>query len=140
MLWLQRQKTWVETGYRCLRRDKIKEHQESDQHKNALKAELNQTVTNAAEQITNSSQKAIWDALRVLYYLISHNLPLDLFSSMVDLCVELGANNLSNLRLAKCATYSSWDIVQELLGLLSTHVTSTVYLPCMVSQMHTHVL
>ncbi|CAG2213860.1 unnamed protein product [Mytilus edulis] len=119
-------KTWVDNGYRCLRRDKIKEHQDSDQHKDSLKQEVNHTVSDMTAKISSTAQKSIRDALKVLYFLISHNLPLDMFSSFIDLCIELGATNLGNLRLAKCASYTSWDIVQELLDILSKEVTSTV--------------
>lgn len=119
-------KTWVDNGYRCLRRDKIKEHQDSDQHKDSLKQEVNHTVSDMTAKISTTAQKSIRDALKVLYFLISHNLPLDMFSSFIDLCIELGATNLGNLRLAKCASYTSWDIVQELLDILSKEVTSTV--------------
>ncbi|VDI51429.1 Hypothetical predicted protein [Mytilus galloprovincialis] len=45
---------------------------------------------------------------------------------MIDLCIELSATNLPNLRLAKNATYSSWEIVHELLNLLSEQVSDTV--------------
>jgi len=33
-------RTWSETGYRCPRRDKVKDHQESDQYKHSLTMEL----------------------------------------------------------------------------------------------------
>ncbi|CAG2237955.1 unnamed protein product [Mytilus edulis] len=73
-------KTWVDNGYRCLRRDKIKEHQDSDQHKDSLKQEVNHTVSDMTAKISTTAQKSIRDALKVLYFLISHNLPLDMFS------------------------------------------------------------
>ncbi|VDI58325.1 Hypothetical predicted protein [Mytilus galloprovincialis] len=114
--------TWSETGYKCLRRDKVKEHQDSDQHKHSLSLELNQTVNDMSNNITSSAQKAIVDALKVMYYLISKNLPLDHFNSMI----ELDATNLPNLRLAKNDTYPSWEIVHELLNLLSEQVSDTV--------------
>ncbi|CAC5392832.1 RPC1 [Mytilus coruscus] len=91
-------KTWVDIGSL---RDKIKEHQDSDQHKDALKQEVNHTASDMTAKIATTAQKSIRDALKVLYFLISHNLPLDMFSSFIDLCIELGATNLGNLRLAK---------------------------------------
>jgi len=119
-------RTWSETGYRCLRRDKVKDHQESDQHKHSLTMELNQTVNDMTNNMKSSAHTAIIDALKVMYYIITKNLPLDHFSSMIDLCIELGATNLPNLRLAKNATYSSWETIQELLDLLSQQVADTV--------------
>ncbi|KAH3837692.1 hypothetical protein DPMN_111093 [Dreissena polymorpha] len=46
--------------------------------------------------------KALIDAQKVLYFLVQHNLPhTTLFKPLVDLCVELGATNLSFLNKAK---------------------------------------
>jgi hypothetical protein len=39
---------------------------------------------------SNEAQNAIDDAINVLYFMVQNNLPLDLFSSLVDLIVELG--------------------------------------------------
>ena len=89
-------RTWSETGYRCLRRDKVKDHQESDQHKHSLTMELNQTVNDMTNNMKSSAHTAIIDALKVMYYIITKNLPLDHFSSMIDLYIELGATNLPN--------------------------------------------
>ena len=79
-----------------------------------------------SNNIASSAQKPIIKALKVMYYLISKNLPLDHFDRMIDLCIELSTTNLPNLRLAKNATYSSWEIVHELLNLLSEQVSDTV--------------
>jgi hypothetical protein len=45
----------------------------------------------------NEAQNAIGDAIKVLYFMVQKNLPLDLFSSLVDLIVELGGDNLKKL-------------------------------------------
>lgn len=59
-------------------------------------------------------------------FIISKNFPLDSFSDMTDLCISIGSQTLSKLRLAKNASYTSWDIVHELLGLLCNTVRSLV--------------
>ena len=43
------------------------------------------------------AQNAIGDAIKVLYFMVQNNLPLDLLSSLVDLIVELGGDNLKKL-------------------------------------------
>ena len=83
---------------------------------------LNLKVTTMKESINREANKCIIDALIVLRTIIKHNLSLELFTVMVDMCVETGSPNLAKLRLAKNATYSSWDIVHELIGLLSDAV------------------
>ena len=49
---------------------------------------------NLKENMKNEAQNAIGDAIKVLHFMVQNNLPLDLFSSLVDLIVELGGDNL----------------------------------------------
>ena len=46
--------------------------------------------------MNNEAQNAIGDAIKV-HFMVQKNLPLDLFSSLVDLIVELGGDNLKKL-------------------------------------------
>jgi DNA polymerase sigma len=71
-----------------------------------------------ASNINTSAMKAVKDALKVLFFMLQHNLALDLFSSLIDLCINVGAQDLPKLRLAKYVTYSSWDTVHDLLNIL----------------------
>jgi hypothetical protein len=52
------------------------------------------TNPNLKENMKNEAQNAIADAIKVLHFMVQNNLPLDLFSSLVDLIVELGGDNL----------------------------------------------
>ena len=54
------------------------------------------------------------------------NLPLDLFKDMIDLCIDVGSASLANLRLVKNASYSSCDIMDDLLTTLSDKVKEEV--------------
>jgi hypothetical protein len=47
--------------------------------------------------MNNEVQNAIGDAIKVPYFMVQNNLPLDLFSSLMDLIVELGGDNLKKL-------------------------------------------
>ena len=47
--------------------------------------------------MNNEAQNAIGDAINVVCFMVQNNLPLDLFSSLVDLIVELGGDNLKKL-------------------------------------------
>jgi hypothetical protein len=51
--------------------------------------------------MNNEAQNAISDAIKVLYFMVQKNLPLDLFSSLVHLIVELGGDNLKKLMTCK---------------------------------------
>ncbi|CAC5383355.1 unnamed protein product [Mytilus coruscus] len=114
--------TWSTVGYKLLRKDKIQIHQDSEQHKYAITLDMAHTVDDMASNISTGAQKAVKDALKVLFFILRHHLPLDLFGSTVDLCIDVGATDLSKLCLAKNATYSSWDTVHELLEILSSKV------------------
>ncbi|CAC5423631.1 unnamed protein product [Mytilus coruscus] len=119
--------TWSTVGYKLLSKDKIQIHQDSEQHKYAITLDMAHTVDDMASNISTGAQKAVKDALKVLFFILCHHLPLDLFGSTVDLCIDVGATDLSKLRLAKNATYSSWDTVHELLEILSSKVQLLLY-------------
>ena len=73
-----------------LRTDKVKEHEETSDHLNAITLELEKENTQkCSESYNKDSHKAIADAVKVLY----NNLSLDIFSNLVDLVIELGGQN-----------------------------------------------
>ena len=105
--------------------DKVKEHENSSQQRNALAASLSDSVTNMTDKAA-AAYNAVLDATKVLQFLLTKNLSLSLFSILTNLCITVGSETLSNLRLAKNATYTSDDIVKELLSLLHQEVKSEV--------------
>jgi hypothetical protein len=115
-------KTWSNVGYKLLCKDKVQSHQDSDQHKYSVTLDLAHGVDDMASNINTSAMKAVKDALKGLFFMLQHNLALDLFSSLIDLCIDVGAQDLPKLRLAKYVTYSSWDTVHDPLNILSRHV------------------
>ena len=58
-------------------------------------------------------QAATEDALKVLYFILHHNLPLDLFPDLVELLVDLGTSRLRSLHAGKNATHTSRKPAQE---------------------------
>ena len=73
---------WATTGCKSLRLDVVKEHEGSSEHLNSVNLEVeNQNIEECNENMQRDSRKAIADALKVLYYIVNHNLPLDLFSN-----------------------------------------------------------
>ena len=98
----------------------------SDQHKSALALSLSKKITDVTDNISSAATDSITDALKVLRFITMKNLPLDLFKDMTDLCIDIGSASLANLHLVKNASYSSWDIVDDLLTTLSDKVKETV--------------
>ena len=115
-------KKWVNVGCRSLLLDKIKDQKTSSQHKNALAASLSDSLPNMNDKADDAAYNAVLDATKVLQFLLTKNLPLSLFGDLTNLCIAVGSETLSNLRLAKNATYTSDDIVKELLSLLHQEV------------------
>ena len=119
-------KTWVDAGCKTLRIDKVKAHEVSDQHKSALALSLSKKIPDVTDNISSAATDSITDALKVLRFITMKNLPLDLFKDMIDLCIDVGSASLANLRLVKNASYSSWDIMDDLLTTLSDKVKEEV--------------
>ena len=119
-------KTWTDGGCKTLRLDKVKSHEVSEQHKSSLALSLSKKIPDVADNVSTAAKDSITDALKVLRFITMKNLPLDLFKDMIDLCVDVGSATLANLRLVKNASYSSWDIVDDLLTTLSDQVKETV--------------
>ena len=118
-----RKKAWVDYGCRTLRKDKVSNHEGSDLHKFSVKAELLKKHMDTAALNQNSAvQEIVQDAMRVLCYLVQHNLPLDLFESLIELIGSLGAPNIKKMKVGKNATYTSWDSVQSFLISISDEV------------------
>ena len=74
-------------------------------HKFAIKAKVWQKdMQKASANQSSAAKDAAQDALRVICYLIEHNLPLDLFESMVKLLETLGVPNIMKLHSGKNVT------------------------------------
>ena len=72
------------------------------------------------------TEAATEDALKVLYFILCHNLPLDLFADVVELSVDLGASQLRSLHAGKNATHTRAKRVHGLLRSLSEEVSTTI--------------
>ena len=65
-----------------LRLDKIKEHESSTDHINSVAIETDQNnASKCTKNMNSEAQNAIGDAIKVLYFMVQDNLPLDLFST-----------------------------------------------------------
>jgi len=116
----QKKSAWATIGCKTVRLDKVKEHEKSSEHLNSVVLKLEwEQAKQFNDNIDKDSHKTISDALKVLFFMVKHNLPLDIFSSLVDLIIDVGSENLNKLDLAKNDKYTSHEIVAELLDLLS---------------------
>ena len=69
-------------------------------------------------------------ALKEVYFIVRHNLPLDLFADLVELSVDLGASRLRGLHAGKKDTNTSTKTVHRLLRSseeeVSTNITNSI--------------
>lgn len=124
----QKKSAWATIGCKTVRLDKVKEHEEGSEHLNSVVLKLErEQAKQFNDNMDKDSHKAITDALKVLFFMVKHNLPLDILLSLVDLIIDVGSENFNKLNLAKNAKYTSLEIVAELLDLLSNEVRDQVF-------------
>ena len=118
------ERCWVDYGCRTLRKDALIAHEKTTQHRDAIKAELH--VDSIAEKMTTEAQAVTEDAMKIVNFIVQHNLPLDLFGDIVQLAVDLGAARLKKLNAGKNATHTSAYTVSGLLQCLKKQVDEKV--------------
>ena len=108
------QRCWVDYGSRTLRKDTLLLHEKSMQHCDELRAAMShkRDIADGLASMESERQAATEDALKVLYFILRHNLPLDLFADLVELSVDLGPHLLCNPQAEKNATHTSAKTVQ----------------------------
>ena len=90
-------------------------HKKSMQHRDAVRAAMSHKREQAVglASMESERQAATEDALKVLYFILRHNLPLDLFPDLVELSMDLGTSRLRSLHAWKDATHASRKPAQE---------------------------
>ena len=121
------------------RKDKLHEHQKTQGHIDAVKAESHAAAAKcsggiraAIDSQVSLKNKAIIGALKCVYWLAkeetAHHTK---FNSLINLGKSLGCSYLSELQVAKNATYSSHRIIDEFIDVLSTCVQNDIL--CQIS-------
>ena len=119
---------WVDYGCRSLRKDLLLIHEKSNQHQEAVKVALSKTerIDVTLRAVDLQEQLVTEDAIKVVNFIVQHNLSLDLFADLVELAIDLGAKLLSKLNAGKNATHTSSKTVSGLLNCLTTEVDAKV--------------
>ena len=120
-------RAWIDVGCKTLRRDKVLEHEASEIHKLSVRsAVMSDEMKSTASQQKSTAVDVVTDALRIVCFIVDHNLPLSLFGPLVQLASTLGAPNISKMHVGKNATYTSWESVQGFVSALSREVRADV--------------
>lgn len=80
--------TWVTEGFRTLRKDRVQVYMSSEQHKEALKreVEINLEVKGYERNLATGNERleCIFAMTEIIRFIASHDLALSLFPSLVD--------------------------------------------------------
>ena len=117
--------TWVTEGYKLLRKDKVKAHLHSEQHKRALSLDVGSQTMISTEVISEDMEcaQAIFECLK---FLADKNHALEEFGSLIDLCLRTGSKALLPLRKSPSATYTSPTAVHQMMDALSSTIDDTL--------------
>ena len=129
-----RRMVWISTPCKQLRKDKIREHEKSQCHINAVKAEVIAAASKESggirahiEEQISLQKKAVMGAFKCLYWLAkeetAHHTK---FSSMLELAKSLGCSYLSLLEVGRNASYTSHRMIDEFLLVLSECVEKDI--------------
>ena len=120
--------TWVTEGYKLLRKDKVRQHLETAQHKEAI---LRETESNSTQgminRISTKEMKCVGAMMEVMHFIAAKNHALDEFGDLVDLNIKLGAENLLPIRQSPNAMYTSNEAVHEILEALSLSLDAFIH-------------
>ena len=125
---------WVNTGATTLRHNKICKHKTSVMHRDAelckreeVRSSMSGGIRGALEVVVTQERKSIIGALKYLYYLAKNELAHTTnFSSLIDLCINMGCNYMKELRRGGNASYRSEQVISEFLCTLSDTVKEVV--------------
>lgn len=69
-----------------------------------------------AETTKRQHVDSISELMKVLHWLVEHNLPIRLFESLVDLVKEVDSDSIRKIQKGKNAKYTSTHIAEEFLA------------------------
>lgn len=121
---------WSATPCVCLRRDSLRRHSSSQQHKTATELELSREDsqrTGGIEQAFQSqitlNRSAVKVAMECLYWLVKSEIPHTThYNSLVKAVEFMGCSQLKHLHHGENAKYSSQRIIQEFQKVMSEQI------------------
>ena len=114
---------WVRVGVSSLWHDKVSNHELSAMHSDSeyckweeAQASLTGGIRGTLEVTVTHKCKSIIGALKCLYYLAKNDLPHTTnFSSLFDLCVNMGCDYMKELHQGGSVSYRSERVISEFL-------------------------
>ena len=125
-----RSSVWNEKPCTYLRKDSVRRHDSSDQHKQAVKKESLRQASSVDGGIAQAFQKeltlkksAVKGALQCLYWLVKSEIPHTThYNSLLKAVQFMGLEKLKHLHQAENAKYTSQRIIQEFLQVVGHYL------------------
>ena len=125
--------TWITEGYKHCRLDKVKEHEQSAQHTEAVRLEagaqmsINESL-DGTEGLSENEYAAVKCAMKCLHFLIKHNIPhTTVFKDFIQFATDvLLAPQLQCLNVGKNAKYTSYRITDEFVNCMANEIEEIV--------------
>ncbi|XP_041369660.1 uncharacterized protein LOC121383633 [Gigantopelta aegis] len=119
--------TWIDSGCKTCRLDKVKEHEHSPRHLEALKQSFEQLdMEDGTKKMDSKLHASIKSGLTILLFIIHHNLSLNLFGELIELCKKTDGETLYIFNATGNAKYTSADSDSEFLTIMSESVENVV--------------
>ena len=121
---------WNETPCICLRKDSVRRHSLSLQHKEAVEKEIYREgssrdggIEQAFQNQVSLNKSAIKIAMECLYWLVQSEIPhMSHYASMIQAMKFMGCDKLCHLHHGENAKYTSHRITQEFLNVLGDRI------------------
>ena len=124
---LSKRMVWISIPCKLLRKDKLREHERSQCHQDALRAESITVVARRSggiaasmEQQVSLQRQAVRGALKCIYWLVKEEIAHHTkFGTLLELVKSLGCAYFSELEVGRNARYTSHRMIDEFVAVLS---------------------
>ncbi|ELU18619.1 hypothetical protein CAPTEDRAFT_194628 [Capitella teleta] len=106
--------TWGETPCTYQRKDKVKLHLKSQQHRDAITMAASEgSLDRLSKDADNHRTEGIAEMMKVMHWLVQHNIATSLFEPLIELIVKIDSAKIKKVRIAKNATHTSTSTANE---------------------------
>ena len=114
------------TGCQTFKTSSMSRHEASEDHQSVLKSrKLKETMDEAIKKAHSEADKALIKAMKVVYWLVTENVALSKYESLMQLVKDLGVD-LAALKIGTRIDYESYYSAKEILKSLSDDIDERV--------------
>lgn len=115
------------TGCTTFKTSSMQRHQEIDEHKSCIEVPVLQSNMTEAVNIVNSEEdKAVMNAMKVVYWMATENIALSKYESFINLLKELECPGIDFLKVNDRVQYQSYYSANQMLASISEVIDKEV--------------